>query len=660
MWPPSTTKIDSVALAVLAESATAPSAADRREHCLVSQQVLDGLGRTLHPTLGVYGQIRLIPDATNGRAAVFTIVGLNGQPGSVVSVYPDPIGGPSKLFTGSPPASLGNARVVSSPSSGVTRVPLGGLPQTVTVWPSAGGEFMETIMLGDSELLLLAPHGGLVESGTTEQIQYLVSLMSVLGPNLGTPTVWHCQGQLTSTNFNRLHITSTAISEHAFAGLDEAWQAAPYQGPIRYRYAVALHGMAGDTLEIVIGGRANTVEKQLVGQRIAAKFPATASLVIQYEGGTAPKNFLNRLSENVPPSASAPYRLGRGGIQIEQSMGVRSGTDPVSGKLYRDLVMEGLADALVELLGRNRVYVRDHLADDGTISTTPPTSCMSPDVCIRMTPPPAATLANKAAVLDNQEISIGTTATVWVRAYNANPTPPVSQFHAHVYDSVPATLVQPQMWNPLGVATLGVVGSNSTPTIGSFTTAVTTAGHRCLICILGDERYDLNVLKSQAQAWSITQFADFARRSRLAAWRNYQAVTLAGAMVLDVVIPGFGREDLEFRVEIVARLTDPGAKLFLVVPAALHDQLHIERTTLKVQRVEKLVKVLLPRDGVIDLGRGILPGTARHACRFELQSPKLMPGTLQIRQLYAPRGQSEVDVGSVTWELRKPKRSRTK
>jgi phage replication-related protein YjqB (UPF0714/DUF867 family) len=657
MWPPSSAKIDSVTLTLATAPATL-SAAHRREHCLVSQQVLDDLSRTVHPTLGNYGQIRVMPDAATGRGAVFTIAGINGESGHVVSVYPDTPGatngGPSKLFPSPIPAALGTGRVAASPASTVTRVLAGGLPQTVTIWPSAsGGNFAETVVLGDGELLVTAPHGGVLEAGTAEQVQYLVSKLAIACPQFGAPTVWYCQNQSGTATFNRWHITSTDINEHAFAGLDEIWKAAPHQGPIRYRYAVSLHGMGGNTLAIVIGGRANPAEKQLIGDAIASKFPAGSGLTITYEangvGGTAANNFINRLSQNAPPSPSAPYRLGRGGIQIEQSAAVRA-------QPYRDLVIDGLSEALTELLGRNRVYVRDHLGDDGTLAATP--SYMSPDVCIRKTALPAATLANKSATLENEELPTGTAATVYVRAYNASPVLPLSDIHAHVYDSVPSTLVQPHMWNPLGRVSLGAVDSATVPKAGSFTTpAITTAGHRCLVCILADEAYDLDVLRGHAQGWSISQFTDFIRRSRLAAWRNYEVITVTEETSLDVMIPGFEGEDLEFRVELVVELADPAVELALVVPAKMYEQLDMRRLKLSTQIVDKQMKVRLPRKPVLDLGRGVLPGDARHGCRIEARVPKGTSklGTLYVRQIWAPRGRPEIEVGRVTWELRRPK-----
>ena len=70
------------------------------------------------------------------------------------------------------------------------------------------------------------------------------------------------------------------------------------------------------------------------------------------------------------------------------------------------------------------------------------------------------------------------------------------------------------------------------------------------------------------------------------------------------------------------------------------------------------MRVPVPREGgVIDLGRGTLPSKARYDLRFEIRGPEGKQkaakklGTLFIRQLYAPAGQPEVEVGRVTWEL---------
>ena len=423
MWPPVQNTITSVNLETVTSAIL--TAEQRREQCLISPALLSLLGRTLHPDLNFYGQIRVIADAP-GRAAVFTIAGINAQPGNYVSVYAE---GASKLYAAVPP-TLGTATVVSSPASNVTRVLGAGLPESYTMGP-AGENFLETVMLRDSELLVVAPHGGSIEGGTSEQAQYLVGLMTPSAPNLGAPTVWYCQGQFSAANFNRLHITSTAIDERTYIGLGEAWRAAPYQGPIRYRYAVSLHGKAGDTLEVVIGGRADAGEKAFIGGHIAALIPGVTLL---YEspgiGGSAVNNFINSPLAERSAVSPQPRRHSDRAIAAHPH-GHRSGLLQALSRSGRRGPGRGAHRA-----ARSQSRLRSRsLGDDGTFAATP--SFMSPDVCIRTpaNPPSAATLANKNVWLENESIPSGGQATVWVRAYNANPVLPLSAFHAHVYDS---------------------------------------------------------------------------------------------------------------------------------------------------------------------------------------------------------------------------------
>jgi hypothetical protein len=262
------------------------------------------------------------------------------------------------------------------------------------------------------------------------------------------------------------------------------------------------------------------------------------------------------------------------------------------------------------------------------------------------------------------------------------------------------------MWNPLGVVQLGPgpVDSNTTPKTGTFSTpAISIEGHRCLVCILADEPHDLAELKSHAQGWSITQFTDFIHRSRLAAWRNYDAVVVTPTTSLDVAISGYQGEDHEFALEAVIDVADPTVKLAIVVPLRLYEQLDMERkhkagnifeavefaktvdgflgeamlvdakakpkakTKTKTKdkdkprdedgakQAEPHVRLWLRAEGAIELGRGVLPSGIHHACRLQIRAPKGRSkkklGTVYIRQIHVPPGQPEVEIGRVTWEL---------
>ncbi|WP_165703612.1 poly-gamma-glutamate hydrolase family protein [Enhygromyxa salina] len=337
----------------------------------MSQSVATGLDRqSPHAALGGHGQVRVIADS--GRSANFTIRGVVpdavGDPPRIW-VYPSrgvDAGGVSKLFAGAAPTPFGKARVLTPPPSAVT-VQIGATPATQTAWAeSEGAGFIERVKIGGNQLIVIAPHGGVIEAGTVEQIAVLEAHLAQLCPELGQPTVWSCEGKLCRDNYDRLHIASGDIDERSFPGLAQIWDTvARYRPKLRFRYALALHGTRRTDRSIVIGGRASVADKKLVRDAIAAKFTAAGETLnfclldatntvvpapganfdccwSTARGGTSVRNIVNRLSANNGNVS------GHGAFQIEQSKDLRA---PAAGSPpYNVWIAEGLAAAMCQLL----------------------------------------------------------------------------------------------------------------------------------------------------------------------------------------------------------------------------------------------------------------------------------------------------------------------
>lgn len=234
-----------------------------------------------------------------------------------------------------PPTETGTVRMSEA---GLRR--LGATPEDLPVQAEADtqvvdlppqGEFTEHLTGFGSgrDLVVIAPHGGLIEEHTDAQADLVLSSLSRAGiEGLGGATCWLCKGFRPGGGAaERWHITSTDLSEHSFPQL-KAILAAPFT------YAVSFHGFrsggAGEGgippgTEIWIGGRASGTnakgkcraeELRLLQERIQATLreaPDDQRVRIAPPGGNlsggSPRNIVNRLSTC--------------GLQIEQTPAAR-------------------------------------------------------------------------------------------------------------------------------------------------------------------------------------------------------------------------------------------------------------------------------------------------------------------------------------------------
>ncbi len=221
--------------------------------------------------------------------------------------------------------------------------------------PTAGKSFTEAVQTGTDDLLIFAPHGGAIETGTSDQLATIDTELTILG----TPAaVWDAQGTWGSgQTHRRWHVTSEDINTVSFPGLDHL-----VDTYTTWPHALALHGFTWDETTdtatwkrgIVIGGRASLTHKQTIKDAIEDEVGVgvisfvltnTAGADVAIAGldgnlgsfakvselrGTSTQNIVNRLSPT-------------GGIQIEQSRGVR---DNVT---LAEQVAIGLANALHDL-----------------------------------------------------------------------------------------------------------------------------------------------------------------------------------------------------------------------------------------------------------------------------------------------------------------------
>jgi phage replication-related protein YjqB (UPF0714/DUF867 family) len=248
------------------------------------------------------------------------------------------------------------------------QVNLTGTPSTTTNYcePDANGSFREfsrrATGLVDNNIIVFAPHGGIIEQGTSEQIAPFRQVIEVT-PFFIQATSWDVQGAWgDDQTHRRWHITATNLQESSFPALQAVLPTTFFDPDIDpaeahpYRAAVAFHGFSSSALEAIIGGQADEDTKCLVVLRTQDRLEAAGldreeiAYVIHDDngitdvpnknnqnvgrrdlGGLSDDNIVNRLAAD-------------GGVQIEQSKGLRDNAT------LRDAMAKGAATALGEVL----------------------------------------------------------------------------------------------------------------------------------------------------------------------------------------------------------------------------------------------------------------------------------------------------------------------
>lgn len=228
--------------------------------------------------------------------------------------------------------------------------------------------FMErTRPRADKRFILAIPHGGAIETGTSDQIDPLVD---VLDQSYSIDAnVWENEGYWgDGQTFVRWHITSDAFHGPSFPGLNEILDDTDFVTGRPFQYAAALHGFGSSAKSIVVGGDSDLDEKCYVVDRVLNRLGSRAGEVafyifdssdlaandvivadstgrrllrddVDHLRGLDNDNIVNRLSPN--PSAQPGF----GAFQLEQSKALRDDAT------LRDAVARGVADAVGDLIG---------------------------------------------------------------------------------------------------------------------------------------------------------------------------------------------------------------------------------------------------------------------------------------------------------------------
>lgn len=180
------------------------------------------------------------------------------------------------------------------------------------------GEILTESNTAHSDIVICAPHGGIIENYTDEEAEWMYNRL--VNYHSKNASCWvACGWQSSIGAFDAWHITSTDISRESFSLLDQI-------GDRDFTYAVSFHGFGEDS--IMVGGGASSSLKQEVATAIQNAVGTAYDVDVVSSGsyaGVSPDNFVNWLTAS-----------GNGGVQIEQPYGARQN--------YGQAIAEAVAD----------------------------------------------------------------------------------------------------------------------------------------------------------------------------------------------------------------------------------------------------------------------------------------------------------------------------
>lgn len=377
-----------------APGVSSPTQIQRREHAYISSALANTFGSgifDINANLnGPNPQIRVwiespvtykIGTAQRKSQAVFTVVGIVPDSRLRLWVYHQASGtsidkhsGEYKLFASSASGTVRGTLAKDANNDGfvdgvlarvlVTAVGKTTLTRnastTITEWycePDSIGFLRETARnMDDSQLALLVPHGGAIETDTSRQIE---PFRQVLEDDYNIPvSFWNVEGEWKENQtFARWHATATALTGDAFPGLRGMLDQPKFDAANNwaFQYALALHGFDSSTPHLIVGGRADRNARCLVADMIrdavlAEDSSLTSVLVVEVPNGGGSGHLDGDSVDNLVNRLAA-----EGGIQLEQSKGLRDWGPDTDGDGKVDnneqILIDPIAEAAAEAMG---------------------------------------------------------------------------------------------------------------------------------------------------------------------------------------------------------------------------------------------------------------------------------------------------------------------
>ena len=263
-----------------------------KEYCSANEPDLKGIGRAVNQ------QVRIIRSLN--EYAIYTVKSINCEAGNVA-------------MNANGLNRIGVDVIIGNQSCTVdAQVPH---PSYTDIEARKNSEFVERLQDNGSQqqLIVIAPHGGLIEEYTDSQAECIYSKVCP-----SCVSSWICKGwKKGKGTYDCWHITSTDIHEASFPKLNTVISRC-------FKFAVAFHGWKEDT--ICVSGSANLALLNEIKTAIENAIDGSGiSVTVDKDNIVNENNIVNRLA----PS---------GGIQIEQS------------KTAREKYRCAIADAVVSVL----------------------------------------------------------------------------------------------------------------------------------------------------------------------------------------------------------------------------------------------------------------------------------------------------------------------
>jgi phage replication-related protein YjqB (UPF0714/DUF867 family) len=304
-------EIETAYAALFEPNATKFSVPHSKEHCSANGHQIGLMG------LKTGQQARIERPTENGTTlALYTISDAHGEePNSVFLDYknPEDVGKRFGVPTEEPFQGKINSQVAAV-----------GLDDDAA---KAYSEFVEHLTDDghNSELVVIAPHGGDIEEHTGEQAEEVAKQLSST-----SVSVWMCKGFKKGHGaFDRWHITATDIYEKSLPMLKTIFGR-------HFKYAVAFHGWSGDS--ICIGGSKedpDNLKKKI--KKAIYDVVSGSGIVVEIAGdddnnGLCPEGFNGNSQNNIV------NRLGATGVQIEQCEKARDNYGPQIAKAVANVI----------------------------------------------------------------------------------------------------------------------------------------------------------------------------------------------------------------------------------------------------------------------------------------------------------------------------------
>ncbi|KAG5763848.1 hypothetical protein H9Q72_008065 [Fusarium xylarioides] len=325
-------------------------------------------------------------------------------------------------------------------------------------------------------------------------------------------------------------------------------------------------------------------------------------------------------------NASVGFKLSPFQVRAILTMGGTPSSTPATDRIGMMPNLKAIIDGPCINLTPD-LYIRDYVGD--VSNTTSGLVSASPDIIVRQTSvaDPQMTFGTGSGTENNnalsQDVLQGQANYIYIRILNKGPSLATS-VTCTVYWSPPATLVTPNLWNPIGTVSLPSVPSGNILTVSPElrwpAEAIPAPGHYCFVAICGASGGPAPLLPN-----NFPDYVKFVEENRQVAWRNFNVIpsppssgSPGGFHHFPVHIPGAFDAPRRFVLRSEGSLP-LGSEVQFQAPLTLARALGIMLREGQIHDKQALMP--LHPFGRVDIGAGILPVKNLATCELRVRVP---------------------------------------